>query len=185
MFTGKQLREARKAAGFRSVSEFAEYLGVNKDNVYKWERGTRPNGEDYQKVENFLNRKMENVPHRTTRSGEMEKNSTQETERQQLLDMNSKMAEAMLIDARSRDKDATSRQQLTEINAQLSKKIIERADQGSLLDVETRIGVLQELLAEVASGKKFGSRREAIAAFRTRLYGDQKNKQQQTDIHDD
>lgn len=46
-----------------SAEELATLIGVSKDNIYKWEKGTRPsNPEDYIKLTNWLNGKMEGVP---------------------------------------------------------------------------------------------------------------------------
>ncbi|MDE3249417.1 MAG: helix-turn-helix transcriptional regulator [Bacteroidota bacterium] len=61
MFTGDEIRAKRKALRL-TAEALAEILGVNKDNIYKWEKGTRPNGEDYVKVESWLSSKTENIP---------------------------------------------------------------------------------------------------------------------------
>lgn len=61
MFTGKQIRDKRKAENL-SVEALATKIGVGKENLYKWEKGTQPsNPEDYIKVSNWL----ENVPRGT------------------------------------------------------------------------------------------------------------------------
>lgn len=58
MFTGKQIRDKRKLEGL-SVKALALKIGVEEDNLYKWEKGTKPsNPEDYLKVSKWL----ENVP---------------------------------------------------------------------------------------------------------------------------
>lgn len=65
MFTGDQIRLTRKKRGL-SAEKLAEVLGTSKDNIYKWEKGHRPqSGEAYQKVENWLGGKLENVPRET------------------------------------------------------------------------------------------------------------------------
>lgn len=62
MFTGEQIRSKRKGLKM-SVEQLADLLRVKPDNLYKWEKGTKPNNaEDYLKIENWLSGKMENVP---------------------------------------------------------------------------------------------------------------------------
>lgn len=43
-WNGKALEEARKAAGFRSQEALAEAIGVTRQSVNQWERGTEPRG---------------------------------------------------------------------------------------------------------------------------------------------
>ena len=58
MFTGKQIRDKRKAEKL-SAEALAMKLGVDKENLYKWEKGTKPSDpEDFIKISNWL----ENVP---------------------------------------------------------------------------------------------------------------------------
>lgn len=65
MFTGKELKEKRKLLKL-SAKKLADILSVKKDNIYKWEKGIRPNNaEDYIKVEKWIHGKLENVPHET------------------------------------------------------------------------------------------------------------------------
>jgi len=49
-----------------SAEALAELLGVKKENIYKWERGTRPSDPDiYLKIETWLREgpELSNVPH--------------------------------------------------------------------------------------------------------------------------
>jgi transcriptional regulator with XRE-family HTH domain len=65
MFTGEEIRKKRKQSGL-SVEELADLLKVNKDNLYKWEKGIKPSRpEDYLAIENWLNKILENVPRET------------------------------------------------------------------------------------------------------------------------
>lgn len=67
MFTGDQLKQKRKSAGL-SAEALAKLLSVKKDNIYKWEKGTRPTDpEDFLKVSNWVAGKIEIVPHGTER----------------------------------------------------------------------------------------------------------------------
>lgn len=62
MFTGKQIRDKRKAEGL-TAEELAVKLTVSKANLYKWEKGHTPsNPKDYIKIEKWLAGKIENVP---------------------------------------------------------------------------------------------------------------------------
>jgi transcriptional regulator with XRE-family HTH domain len=62
MFTGEQIKKKRKSLGL-SVIDLAKELNVNKENLYKWEKGTRPTDpEEYMKMESWLTGNLENVP---------------------------------------------------------------------------------------------------------------------------
>lgn len=62
MFTGADIRSKRKQLGL-TVEELADLLKVSKDNLYKWEKGTRPTRpEDFLAIENWLNGLVEIVP---------------------------------------------------------------------------------------------------------------------------
>lgn len=39
---GRRLRALRIACGFRTQTEFAEHIGVEKNTYNPWEKGTRP-----------------------------------------------------------------------------------------------------------------------------------------------
>lgn len=61
MFTGKDIRRKRKELGL-SAEKLALLLEVSADNLYKWEKGTRPNNaRDYLKLEKWLNGGLESV----------------------------------------------------------------------------------------------------------------------------
>lgn len=54
MFEGKQIRAKRRSLNL-SAERLASLLGVNVNNLYKWEKGHRPHDpEDYMKVEKWL-----------------------------------------------------------------------------------------------------------------------------------
>lgn len=80
MFTGEQIRQKRKQQGM-SAEDLANYLNVKKENLYKWERGHKPNNaEDYIKLENWLDGKLENVPQKTVSSGNIQTDSDPEND---------------------------------------------------------------------------------------------------------
>lgn len=56
------IKTKRKAEKL-TAEGLAERIGVSKDNIYKWEKGTKPSDpEDYQKIMAWLGRKIEIVP---------------------------------------------------------------------------------------------------------------------------
>ena len=60
MFTGDDIIRKRKADGLTAI-ELADLLQVSVANLYKWQKGARPTDtEDYIKIENWLNEKIEN-----------------------------------------------------------------------------------------------------------------------------
>lgn len=62
MFTGDQLKRKRKQQKL-SAQQLADLLSVGKENVYKWEKGTKiTDPEQYRRVDNWVNGKLENVP---------------------------------------------------------------------------------------------------------------------------
>ncbi|MFL5809223.1 MAG: helix-turn-helix domain-containing protein [Flavisolibacter sp.] len=65
MIKGTEIRKKRKQMGL-SAQGLAELLKVKVENLYKWEKGTKPTDpEDYIKLENWLSGKIENVPRET------------------------------------------------------------------------------------------------------------------------
>lgn len=62
MFKGHDIRVKRRALGL-SAERLSAILGVKKDNLYKWEKGHRPNDPDeYLRVEKWLI-SQEIIPH--------------------------------------------------------------------------------------------------------------------------
>lgn len=62
MFTGKDIITKREAEKLSAI-QLAEKLQVNVHNLYKWQKGKKPQDpEDYRKVENWLSSKIESVP---------------------------------------------------------------------------------------------------------------------------
>lgn len=65
MVTGKDIKAKRKELGL-SVVKLAHKLKLPADNIYKWEKGTRPSDpEDYKKIEKFVLEglyKIEDIP---------------------------------------------------------------------------------------------------------------------------
>lgn len=60
VYNGKPIRDKRKKLGL-SAKELGELIGVKDDNIYKWEKGTKPHDpEDFLKIETWL--KDESVP---------------------------------------------------------------------------------------------------------------------------
>lgn len=62
MLLGDQIKSRRKAEKL-SAEALAEKLRVSKDNIYKWEKGTKPSDpEDYVKIKAWLDSKLEEIP---------------------------------------------------------------------------------------------------------------------------
>jgi phage repressor protein C with HTH and peptisase S24 domain len=62
---GDRLRAKRKQLNL-SVPDIAAALGIPKDRIYKWEKGSKPSDiEDYRKIEHFIQTGLENVPRET------------------------------------------------------------------------------------------------------------------------
>lgn len=63
MFTGEDIRKKREKLDL-SVKELADLLSVKVDNLYKWEKGTKPSDpEDFIKIESWLKGKpLESIP---------------------------------------------------------------------------------------------------------------------------
>lgn len=61
MWDAKQLKEKREADGL-SAEKLANILGTTKENIYKWESGTKPmqNGM-FQKVQDYINGTQKSV----------------------------------------------------------------------------------------------------------------------------
>lgn len=71
MYSGHNIRTKRQELGW-SAEKLARKIGVNKNNLYKWEKGHKPHDpEDYMKVKNWL----ESVPN-ATRGQEIAQEST-------------------------------------------------------------------------------------------------------------
>lgn len=61
MLSGKTIREKRKAEKL-SVEALAKRLDINKDNLYKWEKGTKiTDPESYLKLQNWLESGSESI----------------------------------------------------------------------------------------------------------------------------
>lgn len=64
MKIGQQIKEKRQRERL-SAEDLAQKLGLKKENIYKWERGSTPSDPtDYNKIVNWLNN-SENVPQGT------------------------------------------------------------------------------------------------------------------------
>lgn len=62
MALGDDIKLKRKTAGL-SAEALADLIGVSKDNLYKWEKGTKPSDpEDYLKITAWLSGKVEFIP---------------------------------------------------------------------------------------------------------------------------
>ena len=65
MISGQEIRSKRKSLGL-SANDLALKINVKLDNLYKWEKGAKPQDpEDYLKLMNWYNGKLESVPHET------------------------------------------------------------------------------------------------------------------------
>ena len=62
MFRGHDIRVKRQSLGL-SAEALAEKLKVNKNNLYKWEKGHKPHDpEDFMKIKDWLAGNVESVP---------------------------------------------------------------------------------------------------------------------------
>jgi len=65
MFDYKQIGIKRRELKM-SVKGLADLLAIDVENLYKWEKGTKISDPGaYNKLENWLSNKVENVPHET------------------------------------------------------------------------------------------------------------------------
>lgn len=109
--TGKQIREKRKRLKL-SVEALSERLEISKDNLYKWEKGTRITDVDaYLKLERWHSSELENVPRET---GNVSKNApvsdsraiyghlSEEASLSSLIEINRNLSLAQRTDAESR-----------------------------------------------------------------------------------
>lgn len=65
MTLGEKIKAKRKQDRL-SAPDLGAKLGLNYNNIYKWEKGSTPsNPEEYAKIDRWLNN-LENVPHETT-----------------------------------------------------------------------------------------------------------------------
>lgn len=94
MINPKAIRAKRKSLHL-SAEALAELLGVKKENIYKWERGTRPSDPDiYLKIETWLREgpELSNVPHETSKNGKILRSEVPEALKE-LLESNRSLAE--------------------------------------------------------------------------------------------
>jgi transcriptional regulator with XRE-family HTH domain len=132
MFTGEQIRIKRKQLGL-SAQELADVLQVKKDNVYKWEKGTRPTDpQEYQRLENWLSGKMENVPHETS-IVDFKKTLGELAESTPILQVVLNLSYVGKKNADSMDKMAATNQRNTDIIAALVSAILPNSKLGQQL----------------------------------------------------
>lgn len=124
------IRKKRKELKL-SAPQLAELLNVSLQNLYKWEKGTRPtNPEDYIKLESWLTGKLEIVP-----------NSIMPETKEEKPDQNKaieNLSESNLILARSVER---------------AIGLIANAQSGTLLSPQFAADI-QNLIEEIVSGKK-------------------------------
>jgi transcriptional regulator with XRE-family HTH domain len=155
MFSGQEIRKKRKSLGL-SAKALSAALEIKVENLYKWENGTKPTDpEDYIKIENWLSGKLETVPRETTLPTPAPPPSSELTD---LIASNRMMAEAMIIDARNREN-------LTEANRELAKKVTASAPEQNQQDAYAMRSAFLELLGQVGSGKRWKSPEEVKVAY--------------------
>lgn len=80
MLKGEDIRDKRKRLRW-SAERLAQHLSVNKDNIYKWEKGKKPQDpEDYIKIMDWLKvpeQQLEPVPHEKNSETFLEKRRAQ------------------------------------------------------------------------------------------------------------
>lgn len=167
MFKGEDIRKKRKSLQL-TVDELASIIGVKSDNLYKWEKGTRPNNaEDYLKVENWLTGKLESVPHETPRQEDRPR-VVNEGESKYGESFSDRILRLMESNNRILEQQARTNTNLSETNRRLSDELINsRTESKNPLDDPSKWADLRELLADLASGKRFRSKQEAVAAIRS------------------
>lgn len=167
MISGPAIRKKRKEMNL-SVKDLAEALKVKPDNLYKWEKGTKPTDpEDYMKIENWLSGKLESVPHETNADSEKEPTPLQLMKIIITTNESIRKDHSELIQLH-KDIVATNAK-LADTNNELAKKIpdrpIEGAPQQNVQELNAIRAAVVEFLIEVASGKRFRNQQEAGQAY--------------------
>lgn len=83
---GELIKDKRKAERL-SAEDLALKLGLKKENIYKWEKGSKPSDpEDYTKINAWLNN-LENVPRGIEQGSDLRDNLNQNTLMQAVLNL--------------------------------------------------------------------------------------------------
>ncbi len=172
---GEKIRQLRIAKGL-SVPAFAAKYNLNKANLYKWESGTKPSHhEDYIELEKILfseNNKTKNMANEE----EQEYKSKNKDVKSKDLHGTDKTMETVYSLAESNKTLVDSHKLLVETNANLVGMIkVMSKTTGSVAqdiqkDVYAKLDNLLEAIAEVASGKKYHSKQEALATLGKNFY---------------
>lgn len=154
---GEKLKEFRESKGL-NVKEFARLYDLVLANLYKWEKGTQPNQEDYLKLERIIS---SNGKSGSSVAPEQPKREVSSIETM------STIAESNKIIAESNRILAEANEKLVVSNANLVSMLIDDSPSNIYSAAESKWHKFLELLAEVASGKRFDSKEEAIASMGT------------------
>jgi hypothetical protein len=156
MFDYKQIGIKLKASKM-SVKGLAELLEIDPENLYKWVKGTKiTDHEAYNKLEEWVSNKVENIP-----------------------PPEGKMADKVVEDLAFSSRIHAEASLLREQNYQkMLLHITDRANEETQPDVGSILIGLQELLVELAMGKRWKSPAQAEKDVNNILYGRLKKKKQ-------
>lgn len=140
-----------------SVPKFSKITGIPADRIYKWKQeGTTPKKDDEKVISEWIaSPSLEISP--KINDEHSEKIYTAEDVRN-ITESNRMMAEAMLIDARNREK-------LVDTNATLTTKVFTGGGSPKTpLDVSSKIAAILRVIADIGTqpGKKWKDRKQAL-----------------------
>jgi len=172
---GERIKAFRLSKGL-SVPAFAKMYNLNKANLYKWEGGTKPSHyEDGIELEKILF--SETIPNNNVlNDGEATYKTTKKSIKSKDLQNPNKAIETVYNLAESNKTLVDSHKLLVETNANLVSmiksitKTIGDSGQDNAAGVEAKFDVLLEAIAEVAAGKRYHSKQEAVATLGKLFY---------------
>lgn len=177
---GKKLKEYRLSlSGSPSVPKFAKIVGLKKDNIYKWEKGTMPSSaDDLLKLKKLLGI-VENVPHNKETgkvndsrnySNPMDYFKSVAANNDKLAQANLNYSEAQLNFSASQIDIAASNKNLSEYVKKIKHEAIDDDARQTLAGVLAKVDTLQEFLIENLAGLKRKKVGDLKAAFDIRLF---------------
>lgn len=177
---GERIKKFRLSKGL-SAKAFADKYDLILANLYKWEKGTRPSDyDDMLKIESILSRQNSDITHLVNEpQAEYKTETPKEREMndymalKSIAESNRMLAESQMIAAESAKILAESQRQLVNTNADLVmlyRQTTVGAGSGNVANVQAKLDMLLVTIAEVASGKKYHSKEEALATMGKRFY---------------
>lgn len=171
MIDGKDIKAKRKAFNW-SAKKLAEVLNVNKDNIYKWEKGTKiSDPEEYLRVQEWLKSgKLENVPHGTSNLSDSQPNYGQQAKTDDTYKIILNLSESSI-----RHADAALLREHNYKETMDRLKSIGGDPEQMPPASEARLNKVLEILAEIGSGqKKWKTFDEGVSELYRIFYGSQK-----------